>query len=1760
MHLGVNTMSSIRVEKVGFAFLAVFAVIFLVSMMHIASATPTQSSLTVSGQAVPSANTIDVGQQLTVTANVASGGTPPYTYALLASTDNEITYNTIVPCSSSGIISCSYYFLTPGNYLFKVQATDNAIPPDNAIDIASNTVIVNPPLLLANPSATPIAVDVGQPIAVTGQAATGGTLPYTYDWGVVNKSTCPGFTDPGNIISFTYTPNDVTTNCVLNEFVTDALQVSTYNKISSAITVNPALAVSISPASNTIYWSQQLPLTTTLSGGIPPFTITYSTSNSLCGSLSAPSNSLAADGSNTIVFAANSLLTSSCSTTFSANVVDSASTPATQSATSEIEVPYQVANVSYKVQNAEDARWGPGYWALDNYTEHVSIWEITPGNYVANVTENKGTWCTFKGALSPNWGTPEPNANCGQYNGTYTANLNNAGSYFNTSATTNGVLNNGNSFDYGGTESAVLTGNSIGFNGPGVFHWVSYYFPGYTGFNYINTGGSSLSSPTMWKYTSSNSPSYSNTLVEALLSNGTWTATGDIITAPLVNVSMPVTNLPDSSPNGYWALDNLTSNMTIFQTGPKSFVANFAYNGIANTFAGLRSPGAFNAIESYNGIVPFTGNAVMAFNGTLLSTPAANTIGPLSAFDDNGVFTGNSINTVDSLSVPDQYLMPIEKYFDANSLSFDGYTGTSNWFYGLGPWSFTYTYNSPVKNQAWTEGASSGVTNTIYSGDILTGFQLTTYDNDFLWTPANTYYAPAAPFGNWSASPEGCYNHNQPVPGTGICASSSGTYANLYPSQDFAPFAFKGNAIITSIVYYNNDQAGNNIITFEPNGSSGRWTMLPNKLSLTENGMPVSEYWRGNLTFSGTPSMANFTGGMLVQWDYINASASNTMVTQYFPDAVYDQSMNAWLIGFNIYMIENKAMPSNSFNIQFPSNNGQLSGTAEPLPYSAPVELSLNGAPVVLMTSPSVHTFVLSTYDNDFLWTPANTYYAPAAPFGTWSATPSGCYASVPGTGICASNLGTNGYANLGGSQDFAPFVFKGSAITTSFAYYNNEQASNNIITFEPSGPGTWAMLPNNLTLTENGMPVSEYWRGNLTFSGTPSMANFTGGILAQWDYIKTNSIITNSIVKQYLPDAVYDQSMGAWLVGFNVYLLENKCYPSSCAIPSSYFNMPFPADYGQLSGTAEPLPYLAPVELSLNSTPTVLMTSPSARAFILNSYDNDFFWFGFNEFNSNTTYGAWSNCPDLQAGSPPANNPMSNVQCLGITATGGNGFDNSSWDLNAQSFGTGSDFTPFVMTSADTMFTQITASPYQPMKMSGYIHFTRVGNTDTWTASASAPNNVELTWPTTNDTSAPFGYLLEGGNLTFSGTPSTANFINGTIYEWSYNYKGMTANTVGLGKFTDAVVAPNQANMPLLALTGIYYMSAQPRSASAVANIIAGAPYLGTSPGMPANLNGYTANIPMTLAPNSITHINYTQSGAVLTIKSASGNTVAINVLLSNLTSSTGSMPTANGTSFSKLLVLDINASSYNGITYGLTVAYPCGSNTAPYKLNTTTGAWVAIPFSRNAAACTMTFVIPPDPTIGLFTSTPLPSSIGSGTASGSGTAGGSTGPTVVPFTASNATGYYVYNITTDNSENLVFNGTTIRFLQNFITPNTTGITVDGNSYTLKSGETIRISNDTFVVLDSIEYVPILHTANYTVYKTKAAQPAANTTTSTATTTVPTTTIAPPITVVPTPPKASAAWYTKPLYLLLMAIAILAIIAAALYMSRASMKRVRKR
>ena len=231
-------------------------------------------------------------------------------------------------------------------------------------------------------------------------------------------------------------------------------------------------------------------------------------------------------------------------------------------------------NVTYVVKNDSDsAVWG-GYWALDNYTKHLTIWQITapvtgsgghPGVYQVNATYT-GTFCTFAGAHSPETDVLEPSNGCGIFAGGYDANITTYLSPINFTTPT------GSPFNYGGTAANIILGQN---NNNVNFDWMAYYFG--AGINEGNFSYANNGNGWKWTYTLPNG----NEWINSGLGNS-----GDAIVSKTGSGSVSATA-------------SITQTLNTCTVSPSS-------TGI--TFSGVVSGGAETAASPYPVTVQNTGN------------------------------------------------------------------------------------------------------------------------------------------------------------------------------------------------------------------------------------------------------------------------------------------------------------------------------------------------------------------------------------------------------------------------------------------------------------------------------------------------------------------------------------------------------------------------------------------------------------------------------------------------------------------------------------------------------------------------------------------------------------------------------------------------------------------------------------------------------------------------------------------------------------------------------------------------------------------------------------------------------------------------------------------------------------------------------------------------------------------------------------------------------------------------------------------------
>ena len=212
---------------------------------------------------LPLQSVIDLGENLTLTANV-SGGTGPLSYQWYSAASSNVT-----ACASatpiSGATNSTYLFAPTKSSFYCYVVKDSATTPEVATSPVAN-VTVDPALVA--PAATPakVVLDSGQSLTLTA-TPSGGTPPYTIRWyfqsqglSCASGTAVPGGSGPG----LSVTPSGTGSYCYA---VNDST--SSPHRVFSApdlVTVNPTLSAPAapSPSSNVLDVGQSFSVKATL--------------------------------------------------------------------------------------------------------------------------------------------------------------------------------------------------------------------------------------------------------------------------------------------------------------------------------------------------------------------------------------------------------------------------------------------------------------------------------------------------------------------------------------------------------------------------------------------------------------------------------------------------------------------------------------------------------------------------------------------------------------------------------------------------------------------------------------------------------------------------------------------------------------------------------------------------------------------------------------------------------------------------------------------------------------------------------------------------------------------------------------------------------------------------------------------------------------------------------------------------------------------------------------------------------------------------------------------------------------------------------------------------------------------------------------------------------------------------------------------------------------------------------------------------------
>lgn len=126
-----------------------------------------------------------------------------------------------------------------------------------------------------------------------------------------------------------------------------------------------------------------------------------------------------------------------------------------------------------------------------------------------------------------------------------------------------------------------------------------------------------------------------------------------------------------------------------------------------------------------------------------------------------------------------------------------------------------------------------------------------------------------------------------------------------------------------------------------------------------------------------------------------------------------------------------------------------------------------------------------------------------------------------------------------------------------------------------------------------------------------------------------------------------------------------------------------------------------------------------------------------------------------------------------------------------------------------------------------------------------------------------------------------------------------------------------------------------------------------------------------VTVSKGSSQTVYYNQSSASFSVASIGAGSASAGITISNATSTSQAAPT----NYTKISALNITISNPN-VSVNATLKYPCSipsSSVKPFILEN--GTWTPIsPYTINAASCSISFAIPPDPVVALMSYSPAP------------------------------------------------------------------------------------------------------------------------------------------------------------------------------------------
>ena len=144
--------------------------------------------------------------------------------------------------------------------------------------------------------------------------------------------------------------------------------------------------------------------------------------------------------------------------------------------------------------------------------------------------------------------------------------------------------------------------------------------------------------------------------------------------------------------------------------------------------------------------------------------------------------------------------------------------------------------------------------------------------------------------------------------------------------------------------------------------------------------------------------------------------------------------------------------------------------------------------------------------------------------------------------------------------SDSSEFKLTGNVLHSAYSYspvVDDLEGESTVYAYD-KGENRWIEKEGTVSYKYEPLygeyPIVNYWRGYLEFEDTPSAGSFVHGVAYQWAYLAAPHGDDPP-----LPYAIWDDTMGAWLVGFSIYLWDSGTQSYEVSFPDPFME-PVPA------------------------------------------------------------------------------------------------------------------------------------------------------------------------------------------------------------------------------------------------------------------------------------------------------------------------------------------------------------------------------------------------------------------------------------------------------------------------------------------------------------------------------------------------------------------------------------------------------------------------